>query len=148
MHASLPHSPLPTQQACTGLVALVEGGGSLSTNLLETALEAVARGLAAVRVHVEAAAGQLAALRATAWCEAALAAADAVMHSEAWHAAWHVDAAAGGAAGYQRSVAAARDLVKNDLAPLLCEAAAQLTPATGFCLAPQFKALLDMGECS
>jgi hypothetical protein len=128
-------------------VQLVEGGGSLPTELLGAALEAVARGLSTARQHLERAAGQLAALQgAAAWSQALLAAADACLHSERWHAAWHAEAA-GGKEAYARTVALARDMLKQDLLPLLCDAAAQQTGASGFCLAPQYQALLAMGGC-
>lgn len=132
-------------------MGLVNGGGRLPLDLLQGALEAVAAGLAAVRQQVEAAAGQLAAVRAAAWSEALLAAADACMLGEAWHAAWHDGPkAAGGASGgrqrYKRSVDLLRGCLKDDLLPLLCGAAAQLRGgAGGFCLGPQFRALLEMG---
>lgn len=131
-------------QACTALVALVESGGRLPTDLLENALEAVARGLAAARQQLEAAASQLAAARRGGWACALLAAADACMHSEAWHAAWHADAD-GGAQAYKRTVELARDMLRQDLLPLLADASAQQDAATGFCLAPQYRALLTMG---
>lgn len=134
----------PPFQACTALVTLVEGGGRLPTDLLENALEAVARGLAAARQQLEAAAGQLAAARRGGWACALLAAADACMHSEAWHAAWHADAG-GGTAAYKRTVELARDMLRQDLLPLLADASAQQGVATGFCLAPQYRALLGMG---
>lgn len=134
----------PPAQACTALVALVESGGRLPTDLLENALEAVARGLAAARQQLEAAAGQLAAARQGGWACALLAAADACMHSEAWHAAWHADAV-GDAQAYKRTVELARDMLRQDLLPLLADASAQQGAATGFCLAPQYRALLTMG---
>jgi hypothetical protein len=125
----------------------VEGGGSLPTELLGGALEAVAHGLSTARQHLERAAGQLAALQGAApWSQALLAAADACLHSERWHAAWHAEAA-GGKEAYARTVALARDMLKQDLLPLLCDAAAQQTGASGFCLAPQYQALLAMGGC-
>lgn len=123
---------------------MVEGGGHLPTGLLLAALEAVSRGLGAARQQVEAAQSQLAAVRQAAWSQAVLAAADACMFSEAWHAAWHADAA-GGPAGYRRSVELARDMLKHDLLPLLCAASAQQDGATGFCLGEQYRALLAMG---
>lgn len=135
---------------------LVNGGGRLPLDLLQGALEAVAAGLAAARQQLEAAAGQLAALRVAAWSEALLAAADACLLGEAWHAAWHDgpeagagDQAGAGRRGYKRSVDLLRGCLKDDLLPLLCGAAAQLRGgAGGFCLAHQFRALLDMGGCS
>ncbi|KAL4457975.1 hypothetical protein ABPG75_012840 [Micractinium tetrahymenae] len=132
------------QEACTALVALVERGGRLSSDLLENALEAVRRGLAGARARLEAAADQLAVV-AGSWSTAALAAADICLHSEAWHAAFHAEAG-GGKEAYLRGITLARDMLRDELLPLLGSAAAQLTADTGFLLAPQFRALLAMGR--
>lgn len=125
---------------------MVERGGRLSSDLLENALEGVCRGLAGARARLEAAANQLAAVGGG-WSTATLAAADVCLHSEAWHAAFHAEAG-GGKEAYLRGTTLARDMLRDDLLPLLGGSAAQLTAETGFVLAPQFRALLAMGrEC-
>lgn len=131
-------------QACTGLVDLVERGGQLSSDLLESALRAVCRGLAGARARFEAAATHQLAAVCGSWSAAVLAAADTCLHSEAWHAAFHAKAG-GGKEAYLRGTTLARDILKDDLLPLLGGAAAQLTADTGFMLAPHFRALLAMG---
>lgn len=132
----------------------MQGGDRLPADLLTGAIEGVSRGLGAARAELAAAAGQLEAVRQAAWCEAALAAADAVISGEGWHRAWfeglHPSPGGGGAyeaaqAGYQGSKQATVRLLNDDLLPLLGTAVAQQSSATGFCLAPHFRALLDMG---
>lgn len=132
-------------QACSVLLQLVETGGCLPIDLLENTLEAVSRGLGSARQLIEAAQGQLRAVQSTAWSQAVLAAADTCLHSEAWHSAWCGDVGAGGKDAYLRTVALARDMLKDGLLPLLVGAAEQQSASSGFCLAVQFKALLDMG---
>lgn len=128
-------------------MALVERGGRLSANLLENALEAVCRGLANARARLEASAADQLVVVHGGWSTAALAAADICLHSEAWHGTFHAEAG-GGKEAYLRSTALARDMLKDDLLPLLGCAAAHLAPGTGFPLAPQFQALLTMGRNS
>ena len=153
-------------QACTLLVHLIEADGSAAAAstaaaatalppvaLLQRALEAVARGLAAARHRIEQAAAQLQAVQRGPWLQSVLAAVDAYLHSQRWHAACHAaDGGGGGKEAYSQAAAAARDLLRDHALPLLCEAAAQQqqgegkgSGGSGFLLAPHFRALLDMG---
>lgn len=127
-------------------MALVQRDGRVPTDLLENALEAVVRGLGSARAKLEAAGGQLAAMRVAEWSQATLAAADMCLHSEEWHAAWHADVGAGGKEAYLRTVGLVRDMLRDDLLPLLCAAAAQQTAETGFLLTAQYQAVLAMGK--
>ena len=137
-------------QACEGLVALVGRGGRLPSDLLESALEAACRGLGAARQQLEAAPAPgdaaLAAVQRGGWSQAALAAADACLHSEAWHAALHADGTDGREA-HKRSVSLVKDMLKDDLLAVVAAAAGALTFDTGFCLAAQYRAVLEMGAC-